>query len=88
MAELNLDKIYSSFLLAIEETDTVNKLNEIHKEFLGKNSVISEQRKKLASLSDIDKKKYGKKVKQITEKILKDIESHKIKNSELRKIIK
>ncbi len=45
MAELNLDKIYSSFLLAIEETDTLDKLIDIQKEFLGKNSVISEERK-------------------------------------------
>ena len=63
MAELNLDKIYSSFLLAIEDTDTLDKLIDIQKEFLGKNSVISEERKNLASLSDLDKKKYGQKIK-------------------------
>tara|TARA_B100001250_G_scaffold325239_1_gene288992 strand:- start:6 stop:998 length:993 start_codon:yes stop_codon:yes gene_type:complete len=79
MAELNLDKIYSSFLLAIEETDTLDKLIDIQKEFLGKNSVISEERKSLANLSDLDKKKYGKKIKNITENIVSDIESHKLK---------
>ncbi len=62
MAELNLDKIYSSFLLAIEETDTLDKLIDIQKEFLGKNSVISEERKSIASLSDLDKKKYVQKI--------------------------
>ena len=78
MAELNLDKIHSSFLLAIDECDTVEKLIQIQKEFLGKNSVISEERKKLRSLSEIDKKKYGKKIKEITVNILQDIDSHKI----------
>jgi len=79
MAELNLDKIYSSFLLAIEDTDTLDKLIDIQKEFLGKNSVISEERKRLASLSDLDKKKYGQKIKEITENIVNDIEFHKLK---------
>jgi len=79
MAELNLDKIYSSFLLAIEETDTLDKLSDIQKEFLGKNSVISQERKSLASLSDLDKKKYGQKIKEVTENIVNDIESNKLK---------
>ena len=79
MAELNLDKIYSSFLLAIDDTDTLDKLIEVQKEFLGKNSVISEERKNLARLSDLDKKKYGQKIKDITENILNDIENHKLK---------
>jgi len=79
MAELNLDKIYSSFLLAIEDTDTLDKLIDVQKEFLGKNSVISEERKRLASLSDLDKKKYGQKIKKLTESIVNDIEFHKLK---------
>ncbi len=79
MAELNLDKIYSSFLLSIEEVETVESLVHIQKEYLGKNSVISEQRKKISNLSDLDKKKYGTKIKEITENIIKDIESHKLK---------
>ena len=79
MAELNLDKIYSSFLLSIEEVETVESLVNIQKEYLGKNSVISEQRKKISNLSDLDKKKYGTKIKEITENIIKDIESHKLK---------
>jgi phenylalanyl-tRNA synthetase alpha chain len=79
MAELNLDKIYSSFLLAVEETNTLDKLIEIQKEYLGKNSVISTERKNLANLNDLDKKKYGQKIKEITENILNDIESHKLK---------
>ncbi len=79
MAELNLDKIYSSFLLAIEETDTLDKLIDIQKEFLGRNSVISQERKSLANLSALDKKKYGQKIKEITENIVNAIESHKLK---------
>ena len=69
MAELNLDKIYSSFLLAMEEVGSVDSLSEIKKEYLGKNSVISEERKKISSLSELDKKKYGIKIQEITEKI-------------------
>ncbi len=79
MAELNLDKIYSSFLLAMEEVGSVDSLSEIKKEYLGKNSVISEERKKISSLSELDKKKYGIKIQEITEKIINDIDIHKSK---------
>ncbi len=77
MAEINLDKIYSSFLLALEESHDSDSLSQLHKEYLGKNSVISEQRKNISNLSDLDKKKFGKIIKDISEKIITDIENKK-----------
>ena len=41
MAEINLDKIYASFLLALEESHDSESLSDLQKEYLGKNSVIS-----------------------------------------------
>ena len=55
MAEINLDKIYSSFLLALEESHDSESLSDLQKEYLGKNSVISEQRKNISNLSDLKK---------------------------------
>ena len=78
MAEINLDKIYSSFLLALEESHDSESLSDLQKEYLGKNSVISEQRKNISNLSDLDKKKFGKIIKDVSEKINTDIENKKI----------
>ena len=50
MAEINLDKIYSSFLLALEESHDSESLSDLQKEYLGKNSVISEERKNISNL--------------------------------------
>ena len=73
MAEINLDKIYSSFLLALEESHDSESLSDLQKEYLGKNSVISEQRKNISKLSDLDRKKFGKIIKDVSEKINTDI---------------
>ena len=54
MAEINLDKVYSSFLLALEESTDADSISKLQKEFLGKDSVISQQRKSLSKLSDLD----------------------------------
>ena len=78
MAEINLDKIYASFLLALEESHDSESLSDLQKEYLGKNSVISEERKNISNLSDLDKKKFGKIIKDISEKINTDIENKKI----------
>ena len=78
MAEINLDKIYSSFLLALEESHDSESLSDLQKEYLGKNSVISEQRKNISNLSDLDKKKFGKIIRDVSEKINTDIENKKI----------
>ena len=69
MAEINLDKIYSSFLLALEESHDSDSLSQLHKEYLGKNSLISEERKKLSSMSEISRKKYGKVLQELSTQI-------------------
>ena len=46
MAEINLDKIYASFLIRLEECNTDNDLVEL-KKFLGKDSVLSIEEKNL-----------------------------------------
>jgi len=56
MAEINLEKIYASFLLRLEEVTEISQLSDIEKEYLGKGSVLSEERSKLSSLSNEDKK--------------------------------
>ena len=50
MAEINLEKIYASFLLRLEEVTEISQLSDIEKEYLGKGSVLSEERSKLSSL--------------------------------------
>jgi phenylalanyl-tRNA synthetase alpha subunit len=56
MAEINLDKIFASFLLSLDDIKDISELSEIEKEYLGKGSVLSEERAKLGSLSNEDKK--------------------------------
>ena len=56
MAEVNLDKIFASFTLSLDGVVDISELNQIEKEYLGKGSVLSEERAKLASLSNEDKK--------------------------------
>ena len=36
MAEINLDKIYASFLIRLEECNSNDDLNELNKDFLAK----------------------------------------------------
>ena len=76
MPELNFDKVYASLDLRIKEISNVDEFDVLTKEFLGKNSLISEERKKLSSLSNEDKKSYGKKLTEATELI-----TNKIKDS-------
>jgi phenylalanyl-tRNA synthetase alpha subunit len=60
MPELNLDKIVSSLNLRIDSLETKEDIEELKKDFLGKNSLISEERKKLSSMSNEDKKNTAK----------------------------
>src|SRR6056300_180306 len=69
MAEINLEKIYASFLLRLEEVTEISQLSDIEKEYLGKGSVLSEERSKLSSLSNEDKKKYGAALKKFSEDV-------------------
>jgi len=74
MPELNLDKIVSSLNLRIDSLETKEDIEELKKDFLGKNSLLSEERKKLSSMSNADKKKYGKKLTELNNLLIETIE--------------
>ena len=53
MPEVNTDKIFAAFLLRLEEVAQIEDFDDIEKEFLGKNSLLSEERKSLSSLNEV-----------------------------------
>lgn len=78
MPELNLDKIISSLNLRIDSLETKEDIEELKKDFLGKNSLISEERKKLSSMSNEDKKKYGQKLTELNNLLIQTIEKAEV----------
>ena len=78
MAELNFDKVLASLRLRLDEVTSENEFDEISKEFLGKNSLLSDERKKLSSLSKDDKKSYGEKLNRVNKSITDNITKSKI----------
>ncbi len=78
MPELNLDKIVSSLNLRIDSLETKEDIEELKKDFLGKNSLLSEERKKLSSMSNADKKKYGKKLTELNNLLIETIEKAEV----------
>ena len=78
MPELNLDKIVSSLNLRIDNLETKEDIEELKKDFLGKNSLLSEERKKLSSMSNEDKKKYGKKLTELNNLLIETIEKAEV----------
>ena len=78
MPELNLDKIVSSLNLRIDSLETKKDIEELKKDFLGKNSLISEERKKLSSMSNEDKKKYGQKLTELNNLLVETIEKAEV----------
>ena len=77
MPELNLDKILASLDLRISEVTIPDEYDQISKDYLGKDSLLAEERKKLPTLSIEDKKTYGKKLTELSKKIESKIESSK-----------
>ena len=77
MPELNFDKVYASLDLRIKDIANIDEFDELTREFLGKNSLISEERKKLSSLSKEDKKNYGMKLTEATEFITSRIKEQR-----------
>ncbi len=69
MPEVNTEKIFASFLLSVEKVASIDEFNDLEKEYLGKNSLISEERKKLSSMSEISRKKYGKVLQELSTQI-------------------
>ena len=77
MPELNFDKVYASLDLRIKDISNIDEFDDLTKEFLGKNSLISEERKKLSTLSNEDKKSYGIKLTKATEFITSEIKKQR-----------
>ena len=77
MPELNLDKILASLDLRISEVTLPDEYDQISKDYLGKDSLLAEERKKLPTLSNEDKKTYGKKLTELSKKIESKIKSSK-----------
>ena len=69
MPEVNTEKIFASFLLSVEQVASIDEFNDLEKEYLGKYSLISEERKKLSSMSEISRKKYGKILQELSTQI-------------------
>lgn len=77
MAEVNLDKIFASFLLSLDDIEDISELPNIEKEYLGKGSLLSEERSKLATLSNEDKKKYGSLLKEFADNVSTKLDNFK-----------
>ena len=77
MPELNLDKILASLDLRISEVTIPDEYDQISKDYLGKDSLLADERKKLPNLSNEDKKTYGKRLTELSKKIESKIESSK-----------
>ena len=77
MPELNLDKILASLDLRISEVTLPDEYDQISKDYLGKDSLLAEERKKLPTLSNEDKKTYGKKLTELSKKMESKIASSK-----------
>ncbi len=78
MAELNFDKVLASLRLRLDEVTSENEFDEISKEFLGRDSLLSDERKKLSTLSKDDKKSYGEKLNRVNKSITDNITKSKI----------
>ena len=78
MPELNFDKVISSLKLRLESIKAEEDFENISKEYLGKDSLLSEERKKLKDLSNEDKKRYGQTLTSITSQINELITKAKI----------
>ena len=78
MAELNFDKVLASLRLRLDEVSSENEFDDILKDFLGKDSLLSDERKKLSTLSKDDKKSYGEKLNRVNKSITDNITKSKI----------
>ena len=77
MAELNFDKVLASLRLRLDEVTSEEEFDEITKEYLGKESLLSSERKKLSTLSKEDKKTYGEKLNTVNQSISSNIQKAK-----------
>ena len=78
MPEVNTQKIFASFLLSVEQVTSIDEFNDLEKEYLGKNSLISEERKKLSSMSESSRKKYGKVLQELSTQISEKLNQERL----------
>jgi len=77
MAELNFDKVLASLKLRLDEIVDEAEFEEVIKEYTGKNSLLSDERKKLSTLSQENKKTYGENLNNVTKSINSNIKKAK-----------
>ena len=81
MAELNFDKVLASLKLRIDDIVNEEEFEEVLKEYTGKDSLLSAERKKLSNLSKDDKKIYGEKLNNVNNSITSNITRVKIRRN-------
>ena len=79
MPELNFDKVLASLKLRLNEVLDESEFDEILKEYAGKDSLLSAERKKLSNLSNEDKKVYGETLNNVNKSIVTNIKKAKEK---------
>ena len=77
MPELNFDKVLASLKLRLDEVLDESEFDEILKEYTGKESLLSAERKNLSNLSNEDKKVYGETLNNVNKSIVTNIKKAK-----------
>ena len=78
MAELNFDKVLASLRLRLDEVTSEEEFDEITKEYLGKDSLLSSEKEKVYQLFlKEDKKTYGEKLNTVNQSISSNIQKAK-----------
>ena len=77
MPELNFDKVLASLKLRLDEVLDESEFDEILKEYAGKESLLSAERKNLSNLSNEDKKIYGETLNNVNKSIVTNIKKAK-----------
>ena len=84
MPELNFDKVLASLKLRLDEVVDESEFDEILKEYAGKDSLLSVERKNLSNLSNEDKKVYGETLNNVNKSIVTNIKKAKEKFIEIQ----
>ena len=79
MPELNFDKVLASLKLRLDEVVDESEFDEVLKEYAGKESLLSAERKNLSNLSNEDKKVYGETLNNVNKSIVTNIKKAKEK---------
>lgn len=72
-----LDSIYQEFKSSIKIVENEKELNDIRVKFLGKNGSVTNEAKKIALVSQDEKKEFGAKVNKLKDAIQKEIQEVK-----------